>query len=1003
MSLFQLFRLGNDIESLALRMDANGTPYNQMTDIQDIFPGALRFKVNGNSILFLENQQGQRYEPNRIAYYPNDIIEVVCAGPAVPAKSYGGASLPSRPVQWLSEDSIEVSLSELSVQSYSPTTNAHTLALSPQWQSLTSIPSPNNAAHQAVAIACSALPVFSAMTSNISHLKQQLLQSTDQHSTRHQQLLHRLIHMEQKLEGMLREQVEAKGREEQMLREQAESKEREEQMLREQAESKKRDEQILVKQQETIDHLIVAQQRLEAVLVQNYELHEYPIPRLFVILPDSYERWDPRNFMAERFRLYFLCECGDHCKSHTGTNASSGQLAITAAAAPATRCPIPVKNTIHLAKHEGYELSRPNEFFDRYGPYVLGMLRVLKHCLAVATVVAPAVALADNGVKDVMDGVKSLSESTQKAVDISINFLERKLDDGAVSDGMAGNESERQNVDRMLEDLAALEGADLRRLDSFLRNKDADKILGNLYRITTETGHVKWVCLDHYRQVYRETTMTSFLQCVETNGGTYDPQVGKVTIALKSSTAAKDFFSRLSSQASFVIALKVALNWSFGSSDLVMAVDKIAKSSVQDLELDLQDFDRSLPIVSQLRPGKGRYHTLLSLLSNTKLKDLTFANIALIGPRTSSLPSGNRPSHLQSFHFLNVIRAMDDSRLASLILHCPGLVDLRLGSFEGHSDGVPAIDQVIGSLSKLKILHRIDLYPPSSADGIFKNNATPYGSVALRELAVSSISYPTGPAGVLEDAILRSSTTLEVLALTSVRGDRTLDLALLASSSRQPFARLIHLDISVHLTPASFWFMASILPKISLSHLQVNDYCGDLLAYANPRALKTVSVDSSNKDALKSFYHAVSSPKYHIEFLVLNLKVEVDKLRELLHRLPLRWLALCSIPKSSLEHALAWLNLSRLETLTVICTDYCWEAEAILAARSDEFLKEFMLQLPQFGKELNPDLYDDEARDIQGSTSRLSRLRVRLAEDAVLRDLVQTSNFHVPSPKLPRK
>lgn len=84
-------------------------------------------------------------------------------------------------------------------------------------------------------------------------------------------------------------------------------------MLREQAELKLREEQILAKQQETIDRSIIAQQRLEAIPVQNYE---YPIPRLFVILPDLYEKRDPRKFMTERFRLFFLCECGDHCRNN---------------------------------------------------------------------------------------------------------------------------------------------------------------------------------------------------------------------------------------------------------------------------------------------------------------------------------------------------------------------------------------------------------------------------------------------------------------------------------------------------------------------------------------------------------------------------------------------------------------------------------------------------------------------------------------------------------------
>ncbi|KAG9072927.1 hypothetical protein KI688_000708 [Linnemannia hyalina] len=58
-----------------------------------------------------------------------------------------------------------------------------------------------------------------------------------------------------------------------MLQEQAASKERAERMLQEQADSKIREEQVLKKQQETIDRLIVNQHRVDAILVQNYELH----------------------------------------------------------------------------------------------------------------------------------------------------------------------------------------------------------------------------------------------------------------------------------------------------------------------------------------------------------------------------------------------------------------------------------------------------------------------------------------------------------------------------------------------------------------------------------------------------------------------------------------------------------------------------------------------------------------------------------------------------------
>ncbi|KAG0031723.1 hypothetical protein BGZ81_000732 [Podila clonocystis] len=56
-----------------------------------------------------------------------------------------------------------------------------------------------------------------------------------------------------------------------------------------------------------------------------------------------------------------------------------------------------------------------------------------------------------------------------------------------------------------------LEGADLRKLDSFLKNNDLDKTLGSLYRITTNERHAKWVYLNYYRSTYREGAMRNFL------------------------------------------------------------------------------------------------------------------------------------------------------------------------------------------------------------------------------------------------------------------------------------------------------------------------------------------------------------------------------------------------------------------------------------------------------------------------------------------------------------
>lgn len=59
---------------------------------------------------------------------------------------------------------------------------------------------------------------------------------------------------------------------------------------------------------QALGNLAVLQDCVKAVLTQTYELHEYPIPRLFVVLPQRLTGWDAANPFSNKFRLYFLCE-----------------------------------------------------------------------------------------------------------------------------------------------------------------------------------------------------------------------------------------------------------------------------------------------------------------------------------------------------------------------------------------------------------------------------------------------------------------------------------------------------------------------------------------------------------------------------------------------------------------------------------------------------------------------------------------------------------------------
>ncbi|KAG0044675.1 hypothetical protein BGZ89_005965, partial [Linnemannia elongata] len=423
---------------------------------------------------------------------------------------------------------------------------------------------------------------------------------------------------------------------------------------------------------------------------KNNELHGYPIPRLFVIMPEPTNKWDPTNLLGKKYRLHFLCECCDHRQP------SSNQRV-----APLDR-DARFKNRVHLTDHKGYELSRPTEFVDQYRAFLLGTLRILKHCLEAATAVAPVAGLVHGGFGSADPHLESINSS--------IDFLKGTPKEHRVNIGLRQDCDAENQQSNHLQTIAKLEGADLRRLHTFLRSNDGDKVLGDLYRVTTDTGHVKWVCLKHYGWQYRNANMTSFIQSVEAAKGDYSRHLRKVTITLKSTIAAKDFLKRLVSLGSTVNELSVTLAWKFWSSDLVYLVSMIARTNIEVLHLDFNDSEGSHTPLEALRLSRGKYYPLLDLLTNRKLRALLFANLSLLGSRTPDLSSAQMASSLRSFHFIGAIRLEDDNRLAKIVSSCQGLVDLRLGSGSHTGHLGQKLYIAIFSLNNLQSLHLLCMY-----------------------------------------------------------------------------------------------------------------------------------------------------------------------------------------------------------------------------------------------------------------------------------------------------
>ncbi|KAK5809251.1 hypothetical protein F5H01DRAFT_394807 [Linnemannia elongata] len=346
-----------------------------------------------------------------------------------------------------------------------------------------------------------------------------------------------------------------------------------------------------------LGQLCVLQSRVQAVLTQTYELHEYPIPRLFVVLPQDPSVWDAVNPFSNTFRLYFLCECGEHTKS--------------------TSSKTEIPHDIHFAKHEGYEIVRPSEFFQQYGPYILTILKMLKFGVSVAGVVVPAIAhlVRSDAVDQATAGLQQLRDNIEPGMDHVIDWMEKV----SVNEGEAVDEFAEQ-----IEKKEALEGADLRKLDTFLKDKDGNNVLGNLYRTVTDEGHVKWVCIDHYRMNYLENSAKAFLRVLDSVGGSFIENVGRVDVRLQSRALSEHFFSALG-KARSVYELNIGLHWACTSSDLEALKEALKTSRVSILRLDLQQYRTSL--ASKLLPTSTQYDVIFRIrdLPNMKVLHIVVA------------------------------------------------------------------------------------------------------------------------------------------------------------------------------------------------------------------------------------------------------------------------------------------------------------------------------------------------------------------------------------------
>ncbi|KAK5809425.1 hypothetical protein F5H01DRAFT_43380 [Linnemannia elongata] len=457
-------------------------------------------------------------------------------------------------------------------------------------------------------------------------------------------------------------------------------------------------------QEQALDQLAIIQGRVQVLLTATYELHEYPIPRLFIILPRDSSAWDSVSILSNQFRLYFLCECGEHTKALSGNNTNIG-------------------HHIHLAKHEGYDLQRPTEFFQKYGRYMLILLEMIKYGVTIAGYAVPALsAINASGTIDMLKS--SLETISPSALNQSIEYLQKLS-----SDEVEGQDPAKNTQTDSLTGQEALEGADLRHLEAFLKTKDEHRALGNLYRTITHEGHVKWVCINHYRLAYKEKDQQTFTTAVKLNGGRYDPHFGKVWIKLGSTIRAAEFYDALA-KARRVDELDVTLDWECTASDLEALRDTLQIAAISILRLDIRRFRTSFG--STLLPTSTRYEVFARIVGLPSMKIVHIALssdlVKLLDIPTTGLSSLSKLSYEAALPSLGEKKF---ARFAETLKTNSTLTTLSFYYNSIGSDGVKALAEALKTNSALTTLNLED------------NSIGSDGAVALAEALKTNSALAT--------------------------------------------------------------------------------------------------------------------------------------------------------------------------------------------------------------------------------------------------------------------
>ncbi|KAI9233713.1 MAG: hypothetical protein BYD32DRAFT_118620 [Podila humilis] len=271
-------------------------------------------------------------------------------------------------------------------------------------------------------------------------------------------------------------------------------------------------------------------------------------PSRFLVLPADLRSWVDSDPTTHNFRLYFLC---DIIKDDSED------------ALPST-----LPENKHLSNHPGYNLIRPQEFFQVYGGYTLVMLKMAKQGFVFDN--SEFLTLDTFGILwDLEADVTSshvIRDTIGLLIDKSIDYLQK------LPMPRCG-------------DVEWLKGRASAAIKDFLDVPKDSNPLGGLYRCTNAGDTRHWICKKHKQQWLLPGTQEALMDFVQGCGGQVDIQRASLGITLQSREQV-DKLCTLLKNTNQQMEVSINIDWHATRRDLQGLLQKIADTKVCHLELN---------------------------------------------------------------------------------------------------------------------------------------------------------------------------------------------------------------------------------------------------------------------------------------------------------------------------------------------------------------------------------------------------------------------------------